>query len=96
MSARAIPARSQGLRAKRVPSVDSVRSARPSTGEIAKPSRLQTPKPQPTNGNAAFDPEAFLARTGLGRKSSHSEEEMRWPTRKAILPTRFFTCRRAG
>ena len=69
MSTRGISARSQGLPAKRALSVDSVRSAKAATGTIAKPPRLQTPKPQPTNGNTAFDPEAFLARTGLGRKS---------------------------
>ena len=68
MSARGIPTRSQGRPAERVPSVDSVRSAKPATGEIAKPSRLQTPRPQPTNGDTVFDPEAFLARAGLGRK----------------------------
>src|ERR1035437_5644333 len=67
MSARGIPTRSQGRPAERVPSVDSVRSAKPATGEIAKPSPLQTPKPQPKNGATVFEPEAFLARTGLGR-----------------------------
>ena len=65
MSARGIPTRSQGGPAERV---DSVRSAKLATGEIAKPSRLQTPKPQPTNGDTVFDPEAFLARAGLGKK----------------------------
>src|ERR1035437_5576499 len=65
MIARGIPTRSQGRPAERV---DSVRSAKLATGEIAKPSRLQTPKPQPTNGDTVFDPEAFLARAGLGRK----------------------------
>ena len=95
MSARAMPARSQGRPAKRVPSVDSVRSAKSPTGEIAKPSRLQTPKPQPTNGDTVFDPETFLARAGWAEKFSVSRK-MRWPTRKATLPTRFFTCRRAG
>jgi len=68
MSARGIPTRSQGRPAERVPSVDSVRSAKPATGEIAKPSPLQTPKPQPKNGATVFDPEAFLAKAGLGRK----------------------------
>jgi len=43
-----------------------VRSLEPATGEIAKPSRLQTP--QPINGDTVFDPETFLARAGLGRK----------------------------
>jgi CRP/FNR family transcriptional regulator, cyclic AMP receptor protein len=68
MSASGMPARAQGRPAKRVPSVDSVRSARLATGEIAKPSRLQTPKPQPKNGTTVFDPKTFLARAGLGRK----------------------------
>ena len=69
MNSRGIPPRSQDPPAKRVPSVNSVRSAKPATGEIAKLPRFQAPKPQPTNGNGGFDPEAFLARTGLGRKS---------------------------
>ena len=68
MSARGIPTRSQGPPVKRVPSVDSVRPARLATGKIAKPSRLQTAKPQPKNGGMVFDPKAFLARSGLGRK----------------------------
>ncbi len=69
MSTRAISARSQDRSDKRLSSVPSVRSANSATGEIAKPPRFQAPKPQPTNGNGGFDPEAFLARTGLGRKS---------------------------
>jgi CRP/FNR family cyclic AMP-dependent transcriptional regulator len=68
MSARGISTRSQGPPAKGLPSVDSVRSAKPATGEIAQGSRFQTPKLQPNNGNMVFDPEAFLARAGLGRK----------------------------
>jgi CRP/FNR family transcriptional regulator, cyclic AMP receptor protein len=68
MSARAMPARAQGRPAKLVPSFESVRSAKSAIGEIAKPSRLQTPKPQPKNGNTVFDPKTFLARAGLGRK----------------------------
>jgi CRP/FNR family cyclic AMP-dependent transcriptional regulator len=67
MNAKGIPTRSQGRPAER-PSIDSMRSAKPVTGHIAKPSRLQTPKPQPTNGDTVFDPAAFLARAGLGRK----------------------------
>ena len=67
MSARGIPTRSQGRPAERVPSVDPVRSARPATDQIAKPSRLQTPKPQPKNGDTVFDPEAFLTQAGVGR-----------------------------
>jgi CRP/FNR family transcriptional regulator, cyclic AMP receptor protein len=68
VSARGIPTRSQAPPAKRAPSVASARSAKSPTGEIAKPSRLQTLKPQPKNGNTVFDPETFLARAGLGRK----------------------------
>ena len=68
MSARGIPTRSQGPPAKRIPSLASVRSAKPATRKVAKPSRLQTPKTQPRNGDTVFDPEAFLARAGLGRK----------------------------
>jgi CRP/FNR family transcriptional regulator, cyclic AMP receptor protein len=68
MSARGIPVRSQGPPANRIPWVESARSARPGSGEVAKPSRLHTPKPQPKNGDAVFDAEAFLTRTGLGRK----------------------------
>src|ERR1035441_6922258 len=68
MDAKGVPTRRQVRPSERVPSVDSVRSAKPATGEIAKPPRLQTPKPQPTNGDTVFDPKDFLARTGLGRK----------------------------
>jgi CRP/FNR family transcriptional regulator, cyclic AMP receptor protein len=68
MSARGIPTRSQGRPAERAPLVDSVRSAKLATGEITRPSRLRTPKPQPTNGDTVFDPKAFLARAGLGKK----------------------------
>ena len=68
MSARGIPTRAQCRPAKLVPPGDSVRSAKPPTGDLAKTSRHQTPKPQPKNGNGDFDPEAFLARAGLGRK----------------------------
>jgi len=66
MSTRGISTVSRGRRAKPVP-VDSVRSARPAIGEIAKPPRLQTPKPQPRNGETVFDPVALLTRAGLGR-----------------------------
>jgi len=58
----------RALPAKRIPSVGSVRSANPATAELEKPSRLRTPKPQPINGIAVFDPAAFLARAVLGRK----------------------------
>src|ERR1035441_11035527 len=68
MNSRGIQARSQDPPAKRVPSVNSVRSAKLATHEIAQLPRLQTPKPQPTNGDGGINPEAFLARAGLGKK----------------------------
>jgi CRP-like cAMP-binding protein len=45
-----------------------VQSAKPAASDVAKPSRFQTPKPQPKNENRVFDPAAFLTQTGLGRK----------------------------
>ena len=68
MSARAMPTGSTIRPAERVPSVGSVRSGKPAAGEIRKPARLRTFKPRPTNGERAFDGEAFLAKAGLGRK----------------------------
>ena len=68
MSADAIPTRGQGRPAKRMPSTDSVRSAKPIASEMSKPSRRQTTKSQPKNGGAVFDPETFLARAGLGKQ----------------------------
>jgi hypothetical protein len=68
MSADAIPTRSQSRPAKRNPSANPVRQARPATGEISEPSRLQTPKSQKENGRTIFDPETFLARAGLGKQ----------------------------
>jgi CRP-like cAMP-binding protein len=68
MSARDTPAGAQGRPAKRVSSVNSARSANPATGPIAAPSRVQTPKLQPTNGDAVFDAKAFLARAGVGKR----------------------------
>lgn len=68
MGARAMPTGSTGSAAKRVSSGASVRPAKPATGGNAKPFRVPTPKPQPTNGDAAFDAKAFLAKAGLGRK----------------------------
>ena len=68
MSTRGIPTRSKGSPAKRMPSLDSARSAKAAVNGIVAPSRLQTPKTQPTNGDAVFDAKAFLARAGLGKK----------------------------
>ena len=68
MSAGANTTRSQGRPSKRIPSANSVRSAKSTIGEISKLSGRLTPKSQPRNGNTAFDPEAFLARAGFGRQ----------------------------
>ena len=67
MSADPIPTRSRARPAKRTPSTNSVRSAKPSTSEMSKPTRRQTPKSPPKNGDVVFDPETFLANAGLGR-----------------------------
>ena len=45
-----------------------MRSAKAVTDQTAKPSRLPSLKARPTNGDTAFDPKGFLARTGLGKK----------------------------
>ena len=71
MSADATPTRSQGRPAKPIPSANSLRSAKPASGEISKPSRLKTPPPKPKNGDTAFDPEAFLAKAGVGKQVLH-------------------------
>jgi CRP/FNR family cyclic AMP-dependent transcriptional regulator len=68
MSARDMPAHAQGGPAKRFSSLDSARFANPATGEIAAPSRIQTTKSQPTNGDAFFDAIAFLARAGVVKR----------------------------
>jgi CRP/FNR family transcriptional regulator, cyclic AMP receptor protein len=75
MSARATPTGSTNRPAKRVPWVDSVRSTKPATAKIGKPSQLQRAKPQPKNGETVFDAEAFLARAGLGRKILHLKKD---------------------
>jgi CRP/FNR family cyclic AMP-dependent transcriptional regulator len=69
MSSRALPVRIPASSGKRLSLVDSVRSAKSATGETAKVSRPQAPKPQPKNGDLGFDAEGFLARTGLGKKN---------------------------
>src|ERR1017187_10776940 len=68
MSTRSIPTRSKAPPAKRMQSLNSARSAKTAINEIVTPSRLQTPKTQPTNGDAVFDAKAFLARVGVGKK----------------------------
>jgi CRP/FNR family cyclic AMP-dependent transcriptional regulator len=68
MSTDAIRTGSQDRPGKRIPSANSVRSAKTTTREISKPSGRQTPKSQPRNGDTVFDPETFLARAGLGKQ----------------------------
>jgi CRP/FNR family transcriptional regulator, cyclic AMP receptor protein len=68
MGADAIPTRCQGRSAKRIPSANSVRSAKSTTDGISMPSRRGTPKPPPRNGDAVFDPQTFLAKAGLGKQ----------------------------
>ena len=68
MNTRSIPTRGKAPPAKRMPSPDAARSPKPAVNEIVTPSRIQTPKTQPTNGDAGFDAKAFLARAGLGKK----------------------------
>ena len=69
MSARGMPNASQARPARRVLSVDSVRSAKPAATRIStKSHQLPMPKSQPTNGDTAFDAKAFLARVGFGRR----------------------------
>ena len=75
MSTRTVPARIPASSGKRLPLVASVRSAKSATGEIARVSRPQAPKPQPKNGDPGFDAEGFLARTGLGKKNVQSEKK---------------------
>jgi CRP-like cAMP-binding protein len=75
MSARGILARSQDPRAKPIPSVDSVRSAKPATDKISQPFQLQGVKPRPKNGGTVFDAKTFLARAGLGRKILHLKKD---------------------
>jgi CRP/FNR family cyclic AMP-dependent transcriptional regulator len=75
VNSRGIQARSQAPPAKQIPSVNSVRSAKPATVEIAKLSRFRTPQAQPRNGDSGFHPEAFLARAGFGKKIVNLKKE---------------------
>jgi CRP/FNR family transcriptional regulator, cyclic AMP receptor protein len=75
MNARGMLVHSPDRPAKRVPSGDSVRSAKHATGQISKPSQLQRAKPQPKNGETVFDAKTFLARAGLGRKILHLKKD---------------------
>jgi CRP-like cAMP-binding protein len=61
-----MPSGNTGRPAKRVSSIDSVRSAKPPALEVAK--RVRLPKPQPIKGETVFDAKAFLAKAGVGKK----------------------------
>jgi CRP/FNR family transcriptional regulator, cyclic AMP receptor protein len=66
----------KSVRSRRLPAeparrVASARPAKRAAGEVLRPNALQTQKPEARNGNGAFDPEAFLARAGLGKKNLH-------------------------
>jgi CRP-like cAMP-binding protein len=63
-----MPTGSTSRPAKRVSSVDSVRSAKPAILKITEPGGLASPRQQPTNGEGVFDAKIFLARAGLGKK----------------------------
>ena len=67
MSIRGMPSDSTGRSAKRASSLEAARTAKPLKDATTKPLRLQPTSQQQKNGNGDFDPEAFLAQTGVGR-----------------------------
>ncbi len=71
MSIRGTPVRSRRLPTERVPQAALARPAKRATGQVAKPDSPPARKPEAGNGNGAFDPGAFLARAGLGKKNLH-------------------------
>jgi CRP/FNR family transcriptional regulator, cyclic AMP receptor protein len=68
MKTKGIPTRRRRDPVKRVSSLDAVRPAKLVTAEAATPFRLPAPKPPGRNSDPVFDPKAFLAQTGVGRK----------------------------
>ena len=75
MNARETPIRSQRAPTKDPSPVVSTRSVQPPKAGIAKRLRLTILAPLPKNGDAVFDAKTFLARAGLGKKTSPSEKE---------------------
>ena len=67
MSIRGMPSDSTGRSAKRASSLEADRTAKPLKDATTKPLRLRPTSQQQKNGNGDFDPEAFLAQTGVGR-----------------------------
>ncbi|MGB8889409.1 MAG: Crp/Fnr family transcriptional regulator [Candidatus Korobacteraceae bacterium] len=67
MSIRGMPSDSTGRSVKRASSLEAARTAKPLKDATTKPLRLRPTSQQQKNGNGDFDPEAFLAQTGVGR-----------------------------
>ena len=96
MNSRGIQARSQDLPAKRLPfcQFGAVRKTRHRRNCKAFPA--SNPQAAAQERRYRFRSQGLSRESWVGQENSQSEEEIRWPTRKATLPTRFFTCRRAG
>ena len=91
MSARGNATRSQDVAAQGIVSSDPIRPKKPSRRKVTSPSRLRTSDAKLRNGDVAFDPEAFLARAGLGRRVVNLKKTEA-PYSGATWPTRFFPC----
>jgi CRP/FNR family cyclic AMP-dependent transcriptional regulator len=65
------PVRSRHLPAGRVHQVADARPVKRARDEVSRPCALSTQKQEASNGDGAFDPGAFLARAGLGKKNLH-------------------------
>jgi CRP/FNR family cyclic AMP-dependent transcriptional regulator len=68
MSARGTASRSQSLAAKAIASSNPIRSEERSLAKVPTPSRPQLSPAHPGKSDPVFDPHAFLARAGLGRR----------------------------
>ena len=75
MSADAIPTRSQGRPAKRIPSVDSVRSAKPATGEIVKAFPASNAQAATKKWRYGFRSRDLSHESWVGQAGSQPEEE---------------------
>ena len=71
MSISGTAVRDRRLPAKRVRQGALARPAKHAAGEVLRPNALQTQQPEARIENGAFDPDAFLARAGLGKKNLH-------------------------
>ena len=68
MSAVTFPTRRQRPSAKQMSRVNFAQFTNLPSGDPLKSTRLQAPAPQSKNGDTVFDPEAFLAKAGVGKK----------------------------